>query len=266
MLLAVYFTSLVMLTFSGISLQRTFIETRASQVSRDNQQAFFLAEGALDFAVKQLETSDLPDDCYKPGDPNTPEDPDKCTKISALPSGTSFTLTTTSAGIVDRNTQEITRTITATGTALGSSATVTATVAAQGPIKGGWAKGPLWVKGMGSDTGLLLGNLRSARGTAAALKLWDNVHHEGGLQIGKSADTTETSSVNNYKGAWQTPMGGDWNDKPGVYLQQFGNHPAPETTADQPAIIPISPLPTVDPPAVPQCAGNVGNITTAANQ
>ena len=61
LLLAVYFVSLILLLLGGISLQRTTVESHAAQVSRDTQQAFFLAEGALDLVLNQLHTSDLLD-------------------------------------------------------------------------------------------------------------------------------------------------------------------------------------------------------------
>ena len=118
LLLAIYFVSLLLLILGGISLQRTTIESRAAQVSRNNQQAFFLAEGALDIALSKLRASDLADGCY------LPEDSDSCTKIQEMLGGTSFTLATAAAQIVSPQTQQITRAITATGTASGASATV----------------------------------------------------------------------------------------------------------------------------------------------
>ena len=53
-LLSVYFASLMLLVLGGISLQRTMIETRASQLSRDSTQAFYLADGALDYALSAV--------------------------------------------------------------------------------------------------------------------------------------------------------------------------------------------------------------------
>lgn len=56
-LLAVYFASLACLLLGGVSLQRTMLETRAAQRSRDKQQAFFLAEASLDHALHDLQSS-----------------------------------------------------------------------------------------------------------------------------------------------------------------------------------------------------------------
>ena len=266
LLLAVYFTSLTLLVLGGIALQRTMTESRASQTSRNNQQAFFLAEGTLDFVMKQLEAGDLPDGCY------WSTDEELCTQVPEMPTtqmpgmlpNASFTLKTTSTRIVDQNTQEITHTITADGAALESSATVTATVASIGPIKGVWTNGPIEVwgwdflgglLGMG-NTGLLQGDLRSALGTVNAIKLFDNVQHQGQLQIRDQTPTTDQE-------AWQIPSGSDWNEKPGVYLQPFDVNPPP-TTPREPAIAPMSPpAPVVSPYTASQCSGN---ITTTNGQ
>lgn len=54
LLLAVYFASLMCLLFGGVSLQQTMIESRAALTSRDQHQAFHLAEAALDRALVDL--------------------------------------------------------------------------------------------------------------------------------------------------------------------------------------------------------------------
>ncbi len=56
-LLAAYFASLMLLTLTGIALQRTTMELRAAEVSRDMQQSFYLAEAGLDRAIQDIRTN-----------------------------------------------------------------------------------------------------------------------------------------------------------------------------------------------------------------
>ena len=59
-LLASYLACLSLLILGAVSLQRTMHELRAAQVSRDVQQAFWLAEEALDKAMAQLRSGQDP--------------------------------------------------------------------------------------------------------------------------------------------------------------------------------------------------------------
>lgn len=56
-LLAVYFAALTLLLLGGVSLQRTNVESRAAQVTRDQQRAFWLAEAGLDKALQTIRTT-----------------------------------------------------------------------------------------------------------------------------------------------------------------------------------------------------------------
>lgn len=58
-LLAVYFASLMLLLLGGISLQRTNLEVRAAQVSRDLAQSYWVAEGGLDLTLKQFRSNTI---------------------------------------------------------------------------------------------------------------------------------------------------------------------------------------------------------------
>lgn len=53
-LLAVYFASLMLFILGGISLQRTNLEVRAANVSRDLAQSYWVSEGGLDRALEQF--------------------------------------------------------------------------------------------------------------------------------------------------------------------------------------------------------------------
>ncbi|MBI4003494.1 MAG: hypothetical protein HY353_00560 [Candidatus Omnitrophica bacterium] len=59
-LLAVYFASLMLLLLGGVSLQRTIVDVRASQVSRDVHQSYWAADAAFDRAMTVLRASQLP--------------------------------------------------------------------------------------------------------------------------------------------------------------------------------------------------------------
>ncbi|PIQ84193.1 MAG: hypothetical protein COV75_03625 [Candidatus Omnitrophica bacterium CG11_big_fil_rev_8_21_14_0_20_63_9] len=54
-MLCVYFLSITLLILGGVSLQRTSMEVRAAQISRDVHQAFWLAEAGLDDALRDFQ-------------------------------------------------------------------------------------------------------------------------------------------------------------------------------------------------------------------
>ena len=268
LLLTVYFASLVLLILGGISLQRTMIETRASQVSRNKQQAFYLAEGALDVTLTRLQTTNVTDGDYGAADQS------ELPILDGLPTNTEITLTTINTQVVNQTTQAITRTIAATGDALGVSSTVTATVSSTGPVKGVWTKGPIWIHsiGLGSGTGLFQGDLRSALGIRAAIKLSAKVDHRGALQIGpNTVAPTENFTLTGDDGDgdptaeieyWLEKLGTDnWDDMPGVFLlTSMGK--TPKTTSDPPAIALMLPPPAVvSPYTAAECSGNI-SLTT----
>src|SRR3989338_337969 len=58
-LLSVYVTALVLLVLSGLSLQRTTHEQRMAIISRDSQQAFWLAEAGMDQAIQRIRQSPM---------------------------------------------------------------------------------------------------------------------------------------------------------------------------------------------------------------
>ncbi len=270
LLLAIYFASLLLLILGGVSLQRTTIESRSAQLSRDAQQAFFLAEGTLDFALAKLKTDNLGDHVYTP------------TNMPGMQSGTSFTITTKNTEVVDPQTQQITREIIATGTTKsGRSAQVKGTVTQQGPLKGVWSEGPLWVKGAGvGGTGAFTGDLRSSLGILEAIKLTSNVQHKGQLQIAPSApvpagvfyndvipgheNTPWVNSIGNSPPpVWQT-------EQPGVYLQtSLGHSPSSKPCSTcQPVVAPaVAPMVPGQPIDSPYLAGQCSsNITTLPGQ
>lgn len=100
-LLTVYFASLMLLVLGGISLQRTMTETRSGQISRDQAQAFYLAEGAFDSALFGLKGE-------------TPAKNTTSTSVPTLQGEATYAIETVSANLT-RDRQQLVRRISATG-------------------------------------------------------------------------------------------------------------------------------------------------------
>lgn len=209
-LLAIYFSAIVLLLLGGVSLQRTTVDARAAQVSRNLQQAFYLAESGLDQSLQHLRSgipltpqqradelaalggeyaswlaqpsSDLPDGIYGPYE---------------TPSGSyRFEVRTTKievSGSPDR-TMRLTRTVTATGTSSGVPTSVTATfLTAQEPLSGMFANGWITV----GDT-LVKGSLHSGSGTPGSVFINDGVAKArifGDVTVAPADETTPYSAI-----------------------------------------------------------------------
>lgn len=144
LLLAVYFVSMALLLLGGVSLQRTVIEVRAAQVSRDTQQAFYLAEGAVDQALVALK-----------------QDPQEVmatpTYALSTPSGTHRYTVSRLYGSFSWQTatQDVLYHISGTGTAGSNVSTTVATVVGtqQEPLQGVIANGSIWTDRYGHEDG-----------------------------------------------------------------------------------------------------------------
>src|SRR3989338_7389218 len=114
LLLAIYFVSLTLAAITAISLQRTTIEMRSAELSRDTHQSFFLAEASLDYALA----------CLKKGVYSLTGEPLKDYQeyaLSPLNGKTgSFKLIPISGSIKSLSEQEIVRQIEASGPASSS--------------------------------------------------------------------------------------------------------------------------------------------------
>ncbi len=139
-LLSAYVTSLVLLALGGMSLQRTLTDLQSARTSRDLEQTFWLAEGALDQALTQLKTQQLVD-------AQRYEDTD------SLFGRSYFELATTTAAVIppfrgQPARQRIQRTITATGrTDSGLLNSVSGMIQEEGPLEGLWGNGVVIVHG-----------------------------------------------------------------------------------------------------------------------
>jgi len=264
-LLSIYITSLALLVLSTVSLQRTIANLHNAEHSRDLEQAFFLAEGALDYALAQTAV-------YQDG-----VEYDVAQELgpgSDFPTnGTAtFSMITTGAGVVDPDTQEVTRQIIATGQSrLGLTAQVSATVSQRGPLKGAWNEGPMWIKGGAfGNPGLFHADIRSSLGIVESIKL-SGVEHVGQLQIAPSAASEEDYLVTHMEDRpWKEPIGNAsgiaWGtEQPGVYLQTFMGVPSTTngTTDMSPTVLPMTPAPTIPSPySDAQCSGSITQTET----
>ncbi|MDP3723092.1 MAG: hypothetical protein Q8R91_06315 [Candidatus Omnitrophota bacterium] len=267
-LLSVYFASLTLLILSGVAIQRTMLESRAAQVSRDNAQAFYLADGAIDYALTELKTHELAD-----GDYNT-------TNTPVLPAGAQFTLSTVQADVVDPQTQQLVREIRAIGTsASGSQAQAVATITQQGPLTGIWTEGPVDIYGGILGDGVVTGDLRSGLGTLASILFTSIVRHSGNLQIGPSSPTAQTYGVSISPVWWYyNPQTPPWNLKIGAYPDLNGgvrkpgvmlawNPHAPGAQPSTEASVAVGPVSIGSPIAVPypveRCQGTITQATSS---
>ncbi len=181
-LLAIYFASLMFLLLGGISLQRTMIETHAAQISRDFQQTFFLADGAVDSALANIRKQSLLNGVkYYPTGlagsfSNTPlslaaylisglQLPPALTMMDRA----SFTIQTLSGKVLSNGEQDVTRYIAATGTtSSGKQANISAYYEEEGPVDGIWANGMIIIHGGANPEDIMAtGGMHSGLGAIA---------------------------------------------------------------------------------------------------
>ncbi len=146
-LLAVYLASLACLLLGGVSLQRTVVETRAAELSRNNHQALFLGEAGLDRAIAALRTNATA----------VLKTPTLTENVSATGSYT-YLVTVTPEGLYR---------VESTGRAAGATSRVVALVSLPNPVTfrhALFASHSLWV--LGTDTGSM--DSRASRVFAAA--------------------------------------------------------------------------------------------------
>jgi hypothetical protein len=156
-LLSVYFTSLVLLVLGGVALQRTVLETRASQLSRDKAQSFYLAEAALDSALSRVKKERLLDGISY--------------TVPTLQGTATFYLETILAEILaGASRQTLVRRIVATGeSGNGTKGTLSAYFEETGPIEGMWGNGAVIAHGgMVPKDFFLTGHMRSRLGSIAS--------------------------------------------------------------------------------------------------
>lgn len=213
-LLAVYVSALALLLLGGISLERTNMELRAAQVSRDVQQAFWLSESALDDAVVRFKKEYLKELTEYPA--------------PALSANTraSFTITPAHAEIFDKNEgqvvmtsgktrvlnlyQRVTEKITTTGTAAsGITQSVNAYVVQEEPLRGIWANGTIAVGGgrdIDSTKAFVSGDLHSRLGSVVSIingttGFGDQLLFDGLIQVPQNiADGASQDKLDYWKG------------------------------------------------------------------
>lgn len=205
-LLAVYFSALALLLLGSVSLNRTTIEIRAAQVSRNVQQGFWRAEAALDDYM----TRD-PEQNFANGDH----------PARGVP-GASFNVALNEAEVFNNPAQEqvvssgkielripapyqrLIKTVVATSTDPSSGVQRNrSTVTSEGPLRGIWANGTIAVGGgagiASSDYKFLLGDLHSKLGSVVSTIQKHPVTGKNTLMFQGLIKVTDAV----LKGAWQ---------------------------------------------------------------
>lgn len=215
LLLTVYFTSLLLLVLTGVALQRTMVESHAAQASRDNAQAFYLAEASVDQAIVRSRTEALQ------------EGPDY--PLTGLPFGqSSFHLVTKTANLragtsIATSRQEFLQDIVGVGSAgdVGS-ATVQASFLNTEPLSGVWSNALILVQGSGVEdllaTGqlnqsiartVLVGDLNSNLGVAGSVRVLGGVDLQGNVRVGHPQGASESFETAPFRQAYQNLLGQD---------------------------------------------------------
>lgn len=200
LLLNTYVVSLTLLALSVIALQRTLTDLRSAQISRDIQQAFFLAEGGLDHALAVLRTN-----------------PDAQQNVTGSAPTGSYTYRTQILSVVlgENGIPETLRQIVSTGQPTGTSLTNTVTATIRTQERAGMIVANRRVivqPGFAPMT--IRGDIRSARGKAKTVKLNKRTFVDGDVVIGPPAPVTEGGYTNLY---------GPDDTTDGVYLKGTTN-------------------------------------------
>ncbi|MDP3703568.1 MAG: hypothetical protein Q8R78_04210, partial [Candidatus Omnitrophota bacterium] len=212
-LLSVYFTALTLLILSGLAIQRTMLESRASNLSRDNAQAFYLAEASVDQALVRSRTERLE------------EGPTY--EVSEMPLGQgSFHIVTNTADVlpgasIAASRQEFLQDIVGVGSAgdVGS-ATVQASFLNTEPLSGVWSNALILVQGSGVQYVLengqpdqsiartvLVGDLNSNLGIAGSVRVLGGVDLQGNVRVGHPQDASASFETAPFRKAYQKLLG-----------------------------------------------------------
>jgi len=212
-LLSTYFVSLSLLLLSTVMLQRVMTELRASEVSRDQQQAFYLAEGALDQAVVTLGTEAV-----------VPEQTDQV--ISTPWGDATFRVSTETADVlggfdVASSRQQFLKRIEATGTRGHGTATVASQFLEEGPLSGIWSNAVIIIQGPGYTGFVLPGetaelepitlvsDLHSNLGVASSIRVIGGVVVDGDVHVGPPRDSDEEFESAEFREAYRQVLGSE---------------------------------------------------------
>lgn len=200
-LLVIYFASALLLLLGGLSLQRTTMEVRASQLSRDLQQAFWSAEAGMDQGLAALRLGQGLGQPIEPALPQLDRTVETAYRLFAAQQGEIrdgvYGPFTTSAGtylldvhttkfeILGPDSLRVTRVITATGRPRtdAAPASVTATIIAENlPLSGFFSNGPVLLSSSG-----VKGSIHTGAGVPGSIWIDDTIaeaHVFGDLTIG----------------------------------------------------------------------------------
>jgi len=139
-LLAVYLSALAILLLGGVSLQRTNTDLRAAQISRDVHQRFWLAEGAMDYALAHVRSQEPV--VTTSGKTNLTVLDGQKYRVPTPFGDAHFTVETTAAAILSPDRQRLTRRIVAKGRESTSRpfAELSVVYSQEGPLEGMWGR------------------------------------------------------------------------------------------------------------------------------
>lgn len=200
LLLTIYLTSLILLILGGVSLQRSTIESRAGQVSRDTQQAFYLAESGLDQALVALRSGQVL--------------PEEDTQHPAGAGTFTYRIETIAAEVIPPGRERLTRQIVATGAVGDATRAVRATFVEERPFHGISAQGGVRLVGdycgwngncapaqpEPEDFLTINGTIRTAIGSAPSMHL-ERVRLNGSVSVGPPAPYLDRPAYTHLFGA-----------------------------------------------------------------
>jgi len=167
-LLAVYLCAITLILLGGISLQRTNTELRATQLSRDLQQSFWLGEASVDKGITTIRSGSKVN-IWPPPDPSTKIWQPQTDPIT---NGTmQFNITNQSGQILSYSSQQVTRQVTGTGTSASSrlSTQLSSTMQEANTLHGIWSKNMIVASGGRNFPNVFLtGNMYSSSGSVTS--------------------------------------------------------------------------------------------------
>ena len=198
-LLSVYLAALTLLLLGGVSFQRTATEVRASQLSRDLGQAFFLAEAGMDHALQTAARNGA--------------------FSGTLPGGSyTYSVRPTHYEVLNPQRMRVQYTITSTGTANGRREIVTGIVVREESLRDGFAQSRIRTGGCSSN---IVGDVHNSDGVPGSVILNGDYNRiDGNLTLGPPK-----APPNGYQDLWgllDTSTSPDtifWGTNPGIYLQ-----------------------------------------------
>lgn len=264
-LLTVYVLSLMLLVIGGVSLQRSTHEQYLSQIARDHQQAFWVAETGLDLAIQRIRQN--------PMNVDTAPYPNKPPSLT-ITIGQSLTPPTWTQPI-PKFLYQVDSEVRNYGSSKVSS-TLHAKVTTDATMTGLWAGeyvmmwSGFWGPEYDEHTIDYTGDVRVGGGTIQTVWVGRGTTIWGNVSIGpsKASEMSFGFPGQVYPG-WQEPMMSSDLEWAGVYLEPDTDNSPPLPTGRVTGTATSKSLPIAPLPEVPeQCAdpANMGSVQVAAEE